>query len=151
MRTLPDLWHNNRIPQSAHFQRTRQDHRRETAEDYVELIYRRRLEAGAARAVDLAEALGVSKVTVSKTLSRLERDGLVIRTANRTLELTSAGQDLAQNAEDRHEVVLAFLLAMGIRPETAAIDSEGIEHHVSQETLDAMRAFVDREKKGRRA
>lgn len=101
--------------------------------------------------MDLVEALGVSKVTVSKTLTRLERDGLVLRAANRTLELTPAGEELAQNAESRHEVVLAFLLALGIRPETAAIDSEGIEHHVSQETLDAMRSFVEREKKGRKA
>ncbi|MFZ1815636.1 MAG: iron dependent repressor, metal binding and dimerization domain protein, partial [Rhizobiaceae bacterium] len=52
------------------------------------------------------------------------------------------GKELARLSRERHRVVEGFLRALGISPETARIDAEGIEHHVSAETLDAFRVFV---------
>lgn len=126
------------------FQRTRDDHSRERAEDYVELIDLLIRETGEARATDLAGRLGISHVTVSKTVRRLQRDGLVTALPYRSIFLTDAGQTLADQAKVRHELVLAFLLAIGVSPTTAEIDAEGIEHHVSAETLDRMQAFLGR-------
>jgi DtxR family manganese transport transcriptional regulator len=125
------------------FQRTRDDHSRENAEDYVELIDALIRETGEARAVDLADRLGVSHVTVSKTIQRLQREGLVTSQPYRSIFLTDHGRQIAADSRARHELVLQFLLSLGVSPEIAEIDSEGIEHHVSQETLDAMRRHLN--------
>ena len=124
------------------FQRTRQDHSRETAEDYVELIDSLIREKGEARAVDLAERLGISHVSVSKTVQRLQREGLVTSQPYRSIFLTTEGSEMATAAQVRHELVRSFLLALGVGAEVAEADAEGIEHHVSDETLGAMRQFL---------
>ena len=121
------------------FQRTRQDHSKENAEDYVELIDVLISETGRARAVDLADRLGVSQVTVTKTVQRLHREGLVIARPYKSVTLTDEGRRVASLAKERHELVLAFLIRVGVNPETAEVDAEGIEHHVSAETLEAMK------------
>lgn len=125
------------------FSRTRQDHRREVAEDYVELIAALLELKGEARTVDLAERLGVSHVTVSRTIQRLVRDGLVTSERYRSIFLTDSGREMAKVASERHQLVVEFLIATGVPSDVAETDAEGIEHHVSQETLRAMRRFLD--------
>jgi DtxR family manganese transport transcriptional regulator len=125
------------------FQRTRDDHSRENAEDYVELIETLIQETGEARAVDLAERLGVSHVTVSKTVQRLQREGYVTTQPYRSIFLTDKGRAVAAESRARHDLVLRFLMALGVTADVAETDSEGIEHHVSQETLQAMRRFLE--------
>ncbi|MBC8064348.1 MAG: manganese-binding transcriptional regulator MntR [Chlorobia bacterium] len=132
------------ITSADRFQRTRDDHSRENAEDYVELIEALIEETGEARAVDLAEKLGVSHVTVSKTIQRLQREGYVTSQPYRSIFLTDKGRAVAMASRARHELVLQFLTALGVPDDVAEIDAEGIEHHVSAATLDAMRAFLNR-------
>jgi DtxR family transcriptional regulator, manganese transport regulator len=127
------------------FQRTREDHSRENAEDYVELIAALIQEKGEARTVELAERLGVSHVTVSKTVQRLQREGLVESEPYRSIFLTNKGKQMAGEAHERHRIVVEFLRALGVSDSVAEADAEGIEHHVSKETLSAMRRFVERE------
>ena len=124
------------------FQRTREDHSRERAEDYVELIDALIREVGEARAVDMADRLGISHVTVSKTVQRLQRDGYVTSQPYRSIFLTPKGTELAVAARERHLLVHDFLLALGVDEEHAEADAEGIEHHVSPQTLAAMRRFL---------
>ncbi len=125
------------------YQRTRDDHSREIAEDYVELIDDLIKEGGEARAVDLASRLGISHVTVSKTVQRLQRDGYVTSQPYRSIFLTDSGRSLAEAARARHDLVLRFLEALGVSGRVAETDAEGIEHHCSVETLAAMRRFLD--------
>jgi len=125
------------------FQRTREDHSREKAEDYVELIDSLIKESGEARAVDLADVLGISHVTVSKTVQRLQREGYVKSQPYRSIFLTDKGTELAQAARIRHALVHDFLIALGVDEENAEADAEGIEHHVSSQTLDAMKQFLE--------
>ncbi len=127
---------------SAHL-RTRQDHASETAQDYAEAIADLVDAGGACRVTDLAERFGVTHVTVIRTLQRLERDGLVRTEPYRPVELTPEGRALAEECRRRHDIVYRFLLAIGVSPEVAAVDAEGIEHHVSAETLDRLRAIAD--------
>ena len=127
------------------FERTRQDHSLETAEDYVELIARLIEETGEARAVDLAARLGVSPVTVGKTVRRLVREGYVKSEPYRSIFLTAKGKKLAEESERRHRTVLDFLRALGVPEKTAEADAEGIEHHVSKHTLQAMREYLARQ------
>lgn len=126
------------------FRRTREDHSRETAEDYVELIDALIAETGEARAVDMAERLGISHVAVSKTIQRLQREGLVTMQPYRSIFLTELGKKLAESSRERHALVHDFLVALGVPEDVAETDVEGIEHHVSEETLRAMREFLAR-------
>jgi len=127
---------------SNRFQRTREDHSRETAEDYVEMIHDLIAETGEARAVDIALRFGISKATVAKTIQRLVREGLVSSQPYRSIFLTDEGERLAASSRARHELVLTFLRTLGVSAEAAESDAEGIEHHVSRETLAAMEAFI---------
>ena len=90
---------------------------------------------GEARAVDLARRLGVSHVTVIRTVARLQRDGYVSTQPYRAIFLTARGAQLAEDSRRRHEIVLEFLKSLGIPEHAAQNDAEGIEHHVSPETL----------------
>lgn len=113
-----------------------------TAEDYVEAIADLIESKGEARITEVARCLGVTHVTVTRIIARMQRDGLVTAQPRRSIFLTQAGRDLAERVRKRHEVVLAFLAALGVSPEAAKVDAEGIEHHVSVETLAAMERFV---------
>lgn len=124
------------------FQRVREAHQTELAEDYVELIARLIDETGEARVVDLAVWLGVTNATVNNTVQRLQRDGLVTTKPYRSIFLTEAGRELAESSHQRHILVRDFLLALGVGEETAEADAEGIEHHVSAETLTAFRRHL---------
>jgi DtxR family manganese transport transcriptional regulator len=129
---------------SAAFSRIRTDHQSELAEDYVELIADLIDEKGEARGSDVALRLGVANATVVKTLKRLQDQGLVTQEPYRSIFLTGDGWKMAEDGRRKHKIVEAFLLALGISEETARIDSEGIEHHVSEETLRAMARFLVR-------
>ena len=122
--------------------RARAAHTEEIAQDYVEAIAGLIDELGEARVVDLARRLGVTHVTVSQTVARLRESGLVINQPYRSIFLTPSGRKLADEARRRHELVLDFLLALGVPEAAAQIDAEGIEHHVSPATLAAMKKFV---------
>jgi DtxR family manganese transport transcriptional regulator len=130
-------------PRQHPFRRTRDDHALETAADYVELIEELISTEGEARSVEIAARLGVSPVTVAKTIQRLQRDGLVESRPYRSVFLTPAGSELAARFRDKHQTVLQFLLRLGVPPEIAEADAEGIEHHVSEATLEAMRRFCE--------
>ena len=129
---------------SAAFRRIRADHSSELAEDYVELIADLIDEKGEARGSEVALRLGVANATVVKTLKRLQEGGLVTQEPYRSIFLTGDGWKMADDGRRKHKIVEAFLLALGISDETARMDSEGIEHHVSEETLRAMARFLAR-------
>ena len=124
-------------PLARNPRRTRQEHSEETAQDYVEMIAELIDTTGEARVIDLARRLGVTHVTVSRTLQRLRREGLVTSLPYRSIFLTGAGTRLSEESRHRHEVVVAFLQSLGVPAAAAHSDAEGIEHHVSRETLNA--------------
>ena len=121
----------------------REAHRRELIDDYVELISDLIIEVGEARQVDMAARLGVSQPTVAKMLKRLASVGLIEMIPWRGVFLTPEGEKLAQESRERHQIVENFLLVLGVSAEIARRDAEGMEHHVSQETLDAFRLFTE--------
>ena len=104
-------------------------------DDYVELISDLINEVGEARQVDMAARLGVSQPTVAKMLKRLASVGLIEQIPWRGIFLTPEGEKLAQESRERHQIVENFLLAIGVSAEIARRDAEGMEHHVSEETL----------------
>ena len=120
---------------AAKFDRIRRAHQSEVAEDYVEMIADLIAETGEARTVDLAARFGVTSPTVNAIIQRLYREDLVETRPYRSIFLTEAGQALAEAARDRHRIVRDFLVAIGVPETVAEEDAEGIEHHVSAETL----------------
>ncbi|SEM08741.1 manganese-binding transcriptional regulator MntR [Halomonas caseinilytica] len=131
------------LPKHEYFRRVRQDHQTELVEDYVEEIAHLHARHGEARASDLAECFGVSAAAVSKVITRLKRDGLVIARPYRGIFLTPLGDDMARRVAKRHAVVLEVLRKLGVPEEIARADSEGIEHHCSEATVEAMRRYLD--------
>ena len=125
-------------------QRVRDDHASELAEDYVEAIADAIAEHGVCRSIDLVKQFSVTHATVNNTVARLQRDGLVLTAAYQPIELTERGVQLANQSRKRHEIVEAFLRKLGVSDAIAAVDSEGIEHHVSSETLKAMKRVLDK-------
>ena len=117
--------------------RTRRENAQETAQDYVEMIAELIGATGEARVTDLARRLGVTHVTVNRTVRRLQRYGLVTALPYRSIFLTAAGRRLSAESRRRHEIVRAFLETLGVPAAVAHTDAEGMEHHVSKETLAA--------------
>ena len=122
-------------------ERTRRDHATELTQDYVEAIAELHERLGECRVRDLAKRFAVSHVTVNRAVARMKRDGYVDTEPYAPVSLTEKGRSLAQFSQRRHEIVYQFLLALGVSERTASIDSEGIEHHVSEETLRLMEKF----------
>jgi DtxR family transcriptional regulator, manganese transport regulator len=129
---------------AARFARTREAHRVEIAEDYVEVVLDLIDGCGEARMSEIADKLGVAHPTVAKALNRLKRDGLVELRAYKPVRLTEKGLSLARQCRDKHRTVVRFLVVLGQDPEAAELEAEGIEHHVSSKTLKLMSEFADK-------
>jgi DtxR family manganese transport transcriptional regulator len=128
--------------QAETLRRSRRDRSLEVTQDYVEAIADLSASVGEARLTDLARRLGVTHVTVNRTLGRLKQAGYVNTKPYRAIFLTDAGQKLAEESKKRHVTVVAFLRSLGISEKTAESDAEGIEHHVSPETLAAFERLL---------
>lgn len=129
---------------AAAFRRMREAHRTEMAEDYVELIDDLIMANGEARLADLATHIGVTSATAAKVVQRLQRAGLVESRPYRSIFLTEEGRKVAEMSRRRHRIVEDFLRALGISELTAEADAEGIEHHVSNETLTAFQRLTEK-------
>lgn len=137
--SLPDI-----ESHAAQYATVRRAHETELMEDYVELISELLEGVGEARSVDVATRMGVSKATVANMIKRLIERGLVEAIPYRSLFLTDAGWKMAKRSRERHAVVFGFLRELGVSEAVARQDAEGIEHHVSEETLALMRRFIGR-------
>jgi DtxR family manganese transport transcriptional regulator len=131
--------------QAERFGKARSGRSTALLEDYTELISDLLATQGEARATDIARRLGVSHPTAIKSIQRLKREGLATAKPYRGVFLTPAGQELAERVRNRHRIVVALLVAVGVPIETAESDAEGIEHYVSAPTLAAFGAFLRNE------
>lgn len=127
---------------ARNFGRVREAHRREAAEDYVEMISELAQTQTEVRTGHLAERFGVAHATVTNHVQRLIAEGLIEDRPYQPLVLTPEGRRVAEASRHRHVVVRNFLIALGVDPDTAEADTEGIEHHVSEQTLEAFSRFL---------
>lgn len=128
---------------SARFSQARAAQSMAVLEDYAEMIDDLTAEMGEARITDIAARMGVTHPTATKAVARLKREGLANSRPYRGVFLTEAGAALAARVRARHRVVVDLLVAVGVPNETAELDAEGLEHHVSEVTLRAFEAFLD--------
>lgn len=130
--------------QADRFARAREAQSVALMEDYVEMIGDLIAELGEARVADIAERMGVAQPTATKAVARLKREGLATARPYRGVFLTDAGAVLADTVRARHRVVVALLVSVGVPEQIAEMDAEGIEHHVSSQTLAAFEAYLAR-------
>ncbi|MDN5786195.1 manganese-binding transcriptional regulator MntR [Pseudorhodobacter sp.] len=128
--------------QSERFNQARAAQAMAVLEDYVEMIGDLIEEMGEARVTDIAGRMGVAHPTATKAVARLKREGLAVSRPYRGVFLTEAGAALADAVRTRHRTVVDLLIALGVPADTAELDAEGIEHHVSGITLAAFEAFL---------
>ena len=112
-------------------------------DDYLEQILHLIEEKGYARPVDVSERLGISQASVTNMLQRLDAEGLVKHEKYRGTTLTEEGDRIARAIIARHELLTEFLRLFNIDEDTIYKDVEGMEHHVSRATLEALRAVTE--------
>lgn len=112
-------------------------------EDYLERIMELMDEKGYARVVDIAARLGISQASVTNMVQKLDAEGLIKYEKYRGLVLTPSGLSVAQTIARRHELLEEFLTLLGVTPSVIAHDVEGMEHHISPETLEAIQRLTE--------
>ena len=116
----------------------------ESAEMYLETIYVLSEKNGAVRSIDVAEHMGYSKPSVSRAVSLLKNGGYLNMAADGLLTLTDMGRTAAKKIFERHTVLSRFLALIGVDGEIAAKDACKIEHVISDETVLAIKEFIDK-------
>ena len=126
---------------NSQYSNIRNQNKNEILEDYVEAIQEISEIKGDVKNADLSIHFGVSQATINKNLKRLISSKLATSEPYRSIFLTDEGKKLAVISKEKHEIVYQFLIKLGVSKKTAQYDSEGIEHHVSDETLKLMKDF----------
>ncbi len=112
-------------------------------EDYLERIYKLIDEKGYARVSDIAEGLSVHPSSVTKMIQKLDKDNYLIYEKYRGLVLTSKGQKVGKRLVDRHHLLEQFLTLIGVSEENIYQDVEGIEHHLSWDSITCIETLVE--------
>ncbi len=107
----------------------------QSAEDYLERIHELLESKGTAHVADIAQSLGVGQPSVTSMVQKLADEGYLHYEKYRALTLTDAGRAVAEQIRDRHHVLAGFFTLFELDAETQARDIEGIEHHLSVDTL----------------
>ena len=116
-----------------------------SSQDYLESMLMMQQEHGYIRSIDVAEHLGVTKPSVSYATKRLRENGYITMDREGFITLTDSGMAIAASMLDRHHTLTRFLITLGVDPKVAEEDACKIEHDISQQTYDAMRAHAQRE------
>ena len=120
----------------------------ESAEMYLETIYQLSLLQRSVRSIDVAEALGYSRPSVSRAVGLLKQDGYLEMNDDGFLVLTDLGRSTAEKIYERHNVLAAALIALGVDKETATEAACKIEHIISDKSLEAIRKHMKKHGEG---
>lgn len=132
---------NKNQTKNNNFRNIRKSHGAENTEDYLELINDMLNKTGEARIVDIAKKFDIAQATANKTIKRLQLQGYIKKEPYQSIFLTLKGQKIASKSKRRHKIVYDFLINLGLSKKIAQLDSEGIEHHVSEFTLKKLERF----------
>ena len=118
-------------------------HLLESGEMYIETIHVLSKKGSVVRSIDVSEHMGVSKPSVSRAIGLLKEGGYVLMARDGALTLTDAGIEVANKIYERHRVITALLCALGVDPEIAADDACRMEHHISDESFEALKRHAE--------
>ncbi|CAI9394628.1 transcriptional regulator MntR [Niallia sp. Sow4_A1] len=111
-------------------------------EDYIERIYNLIEDKGYARVSDIAEGLSVHPSSVTKMVQKLDKDEYLVYEKYRGLVLTPKGKKIGKRLVYRHELLEQLLRIIGVKEENIYEDVEGIEHHLSWDSIDRIGDLV---------
>lgn len=112
-------------------------------EDYLEQIHNLIEGKGYARVVDIAKNLGISQASVTNMIQRLDAEGFVVYERYRGVVMTDSGRKIGQEIARRHEVLTRLLASFGLDAKTVHEDVEGMEHHMSRQTLEVLTLLME--------
>ena len=110
----------------------------QSAEDYLERIHELIESKGNAHVADIAQSLNVGQPSVTSMVQKLADEGYLRYEKYRSLTLTDAGRAVAERIRNRHVVLASFFTLFDLDDDTQARDIEGIEHHLSSDTLNTL-------------
>lgn len=122
-----------------------------SSEDYLEAMLMLKERRGYIRSIDVAAELNVTKPSVSYAVKRLRENGYITMDATGQIHLTDTGLAIAESMYERHKLLTAFLVALGVEEETARQDACKIEHDLSDETFAAIRRHAESGALGKQA
>ena len=116
----------------------------QSGEDYLEVILVLKKRLGVVRSIDIVNELHYKKPSVSIAMKKLRESGYILTDAEGHITLTERGQEVAERVYERHQVLTSMLVSLGVDPETAADDACKIEHHLSQQTFECLKAHFQK-------
>lgn len=116
----------------------------QSGEDYLEVILVLKKRLGVVRSIDIVNELHYKKPSVSIAMKKLRESGYILTDAEGHITLTEKGQEVAEQVYERHQVLTSMLVSLGVDPETAADDACKIEHHLSQQTFECLKAHFQK-------
>ena len=116
---------------------------RASGEDYLEVILVLQKQKGVVRSVDVARHLGVSKPSVCNAVATLREGGFLLMDEDNFLHLTDAGCEVAEQVYEKHRFFTQRLIAAGVDPKTAEADACRIEHVISEESFQRLKATAE--------
>ncbi len=114
----------------------------ESSENYLETILRLHEAHGVVRSIDIATELGFSKPSVSVAMKKLRENGYIEMDSDGFITLLPAGEEIAKRIYERHKLLTAFFIRLGVDPDVAAEDACKIEHDLSDETFRCIKAHA---------
>ena len=116
----------------------------ESAENYLETIYRLSKTRPVVRSVDVAEETGFKKSSVSVAMKNLREKEHITVTKEGFIYLTDSGKAIAEMIYERHELLTAWLTSLGVDPDTASKDACRLEHVLSKESFEAIKKLISK-------
>ena len=116
---------------------------KESAENYLETILVLSKKSGTVRSVDVATEMNFTKASISVAMKRLREEGYITVEKDGTLRLTEAGYEVAARVYERHQLIAKLLMALGVDEKTAYEDSCKIEHDLSKESFEKIKAYYE--------
>ena len=116
----------------------------ESAEDYLETILILKERTGQVRSIDIATKMNYTKPSISVAMKKLRENGYIEMDKDGFITLTPSGLEIASNIYERHKLLTDFFVALGVNEKTAAEDACKIEHDLSEETFEKIKAHIMR-------
>ena len=118
-------------------------HLQESGEMYLETVYILSKKSESIRSIDICEYMGYSKPSVSRAVGLLKNGGYVTVDEKGYITLTSEGKSVAEKMFERHTMLTDFLVKLGVDKDIASEDACKIEHHISEESFEAIKRHVN--------
>ena len=122
----------------------------ESAEDYLEAILKLKEDQGMVRSIDIVRELGFSKPSISVAMKNLRENGYIRMDDDGYITLLPPGEEIAQRIYSRHKLLTQIFIQLGVSQETAMMDACKVEHDLSDETFEKIKAHAAGENGGMR-